>query len=330
MKFIFKLFGWLFSNLFLILVVVALCYAYVYWDDPFGKDTPIGKVMAEFPEEVSEARTFIADVTGMQLDEAKEAERQTDSAGQNETLSASADNSAAPAPAAASESNDAVAQTGAADESVAEVAGSASVEQQAEAAVTDASPSASESSGDGDSSAAQTVVAAEFAPAAEFPDKGVAPPVAVEDETARAQKALVGDVFVPPEVEDALNQLHNDGSVEDVVVMQKADKPAEQLFIDARKAFYRRDYDASIAAYKQLIANNKDNFDAYGELGNVYFTKGDMKLAAEAYYQAATIMVTQGQNQRAASLIGFLASVDAEKAKKLGEMLVSDEQQDAL
>ncbi len=328
MKFIFKLFGWLFSNLFLILVVVALCYAYVYWDDPFGKDTPIGKVMAEFPEEVSEAKTFIADVTGMQLDETKEVEQQTDSAGRNETLSASADNSAAPAPAAKQEStNDAEAKTGAADEPVAEAA--ASVEQQAEAAVTDASLSASTPSGDSDSSAAQTV-AAEFAPAAEFPDKGVAPPVADEDENARAQKALVGDVFVPPEVEDALNQLHNDGSVEDVVVMQKADKPAEQLFIDARKAFYRRDYDASIAAYKQLIANNKDNFDAYGELGNVYFTKGDMELAAEAYYQAATIMVSQGQNQRAASLIGFLASVDAEKAKKLGEMLVSDEQQDAL
>ncbi len=328
MKFIFKLFGWLFSNLFLILVVVALCYAYVYWDDPFGKDTPIGKLMAEFPEEVSEAKTFIADVTGMQLDEPGEAEQQTDSAGQGEALSASTDNSAAPAPAAAPESNDAEAKTGVADEPVAEAA--ASVEQQAEVVATDATPSASESSGDSDSSAAQTVAAAEFAPAAEFPDKGVAPSAAVEDETARAQKALVGDVFVPPEVEDALNQLHNDGSVEDVVVMQKADKPAEQLFIDARKAFYRRDYDASIAAYKQLIANNKDNFDAYGELGNVYFTKGDMELAAEAYYQAATIMVSQGQNQRAASLIGFLATVDAEKAKKLGEMLVSDEQQDAL
>ena len=315
MKFIFKLFGWLFSNLFLILVVVALCYAYVYWDDPFGKDTPVGKVMAEFPEEITEAKTLIADVTGIQLDDIEDADQQAATTEQGDDQPVGDDSSAAPASTAV-QAVDAEASSGDDEESV-------TVAQPAPVVV------AGNETGH-NSRTAETRAAAEFAPTAGFPDKGVAPSAPVEDEAVKAQKALVGDVFVPPEVEDALNQLHNDGSVEDVVVMQKADKPVEQLFIDARKAFYRRDYDASIAAYKQLIANNKDNFDAYGELGNVYFTKGDMELAAEAYYQAATIMVSQGQNQRAASLIGFLASVDAEKAKKLGEMLVSDEQQDAL
>ncbi len=319
MKFIFKLFGWLFSNLFLILVVVALCYAYVYWDDPFGKDTPVGKVMAEFPE----AKTWVADVTGIQLDNAKNTDQHVASKEKSDELSDGGNSSAAPASSAA-QALEAEAPSGVDDKPVAAAAASGAVAPSAVPA------RATGNDSENNSSAAETLAATEFAPAAEFPDKGVAPSAQAEDETAKAQKALVGDVFVPPEVEDALNQLHNDGSVEDVVVMQKADKPARQLFIDARKAFYRRDYDASIAAYKQLIANNKDNFDAYGELGNVYFTKGDMELAAEAYYQAATIMVSQGQNQRAASLIGFLASVDAEKAKKLGEMLVSDKQQDAL
>ena len=266
MKFILKLLGWLFSNLFLIVLVLALCYAYVYWDDPFGKDTPAGRLMAAFPAQFDSASELIAD------------------------WSQSASGPAAPgAPAAV---------TPAARPAEAPAA------KQPEA---------------GPPPAEKTV---SFAADADFPEQGSAPDT---QQAGTARPALAGDVFVPPEIEDALNQLHNDGSVEDVAVMQQADKPARQLIIDARRAFYRRDYEASIAAYKQLIASEQDNFDAYGELGNVYFTRGETELAAEAYYQAASIMITQGHSQRAASLIGFLSTVDAEKAKQLGEQLVSDE-----
>lgn len=379
MKFIFKLFGWLFSNLLLILVVVALSYAYVYWDDPFGKDTPVGKVLAAFPDETAQAKKMLAGMTGAEFEQepsgqdGKVASADASSSGSIQP-SAGKTGAAVPVDDRAGESAVAEAEvaagvgaeeTGAADSmlqagtepvqsqpaELTEQVGAARQESEvvqleseivqqepalvrqeaalspaAAASLTDAAdvvePESVEEAG---VASEQELIAVEFPPAAEFSDEGVAPGAPPEDETVQATKALVGDVFVPAEIEDALNQLHNDGSVEDVVVMQQVDKPARQLIIDARKAFYRHDYPASIAAYKQLIANDKDNFDALGELGNVYYTQGNMELAAEAYYQAAAIMIAGGQEQRAASLIDFLVTVDAEKAKKLGEMLVSDQ-----
>jgi len=271
MKFILKMLGWLFSNLFLIVMVLALCYAYVYWDDPFGKDTPAGRLMAAFPAQFDSASELVAD------------------------WSQPASEPVASAPPAA-------------------VTPAATPAEAPAVKQPEASPPPTEK-------------AVTFAADADFPERGSAPGA---QQVGAARPTLAGDVFVPPEIEDALNQLHNDGSEEDVAVMQQADKPARQLIIDARRAFYRRDYEASIAAYKQLIASDQDNFDAYGELGNVYFTRGETALAAEAYYQAATIMIAQGHSQRAASLIGFLSTVDAEKAKQLGALLVPDEQQGTL
>jgi tetratricopeptide (TPR) repeat protein len=265
MNFIFKLFGWLFSNLILILVVLALCYAYVYWDDPFAADTPAGKLMAKFPDEISEMRSFVG---GLALpDDDSDDDSSTVAAAESSAMAVSPQSEAVPA-----------------------------VEQ-----------------------------GSDYAPAATDAAVTSQPEVATTAGEMAAAPAADSDVYVTPEIEDALSQLQNDGSIDDVTTMLQADKPATQLMIDARKAFYKRDYAASVAAYKELIAKDKDNFDALGELGNVYFTQGEMQQAADAYYRAATIMVSQGKAQRAASLIGFLASVDAEKAKKLGEMLVTDD-----
>ena len=296
MKFIFKLFGWLFSNILLILVVLGLSYAYVYWDDPFAADTPVGKLAAALPDELSGVRDFVTRLSGS-----------TDSANADEQQAVRQDT-----PAQATQSAETVAVSAETVDTVPAQSPAPAPPQQGDSqqnpAQQDASPPADP--------------AEVFGPAADFPDEGMMP--AGGQAAASAQKALLGDVYVPPEIENALSQLHNDGSVEDVAVMQQADKPVEQLIIDARRAFYRRDYDASIAAYKQVIANDSENFDALGELGNVYFNQGKTALAAEAYYQAAMIMISRGKGQRAASLIGFLSSVDAEKAKKLGEALVAD------
>lgn len=138
------------------------------------------------------------------------------------------------------------------------------------------------------------------------------------------------DVFVTPEIEQSLNRavdqaLHDPDSITTIVTdSNTAQDNDRELWINARKAFYKRDYQTSIESYEQLIANTTDNFDAYGELGNVYFNQGKKTEAAASYYEAAAILVKLGQARRADSLMSLLNYLDAEKATQLRELIGSE------
>ena len=75
-------------------------------------------------------------------------------------------------------------------------------------------------------------------------------------------------VFVTPEIEQTLNQAVSDsvtntsGLSAIVTDSNVAEDPNRTLWVDARKAFYKRNYEASIASYNQLIASSVDNYDA--------------------------------------------------------------------
>ena len=56
---IMKLIRWLLSNIILIAFVLALTYAYVYWDNLTGEDTPAGKAIAYLSVEYDEVREFL-------------------------------------------------------------------------------------------------------------------------------------------------------------------------------------------------------------------------------------------------------------------------------
>ena len=100
--------------------------------------------------------------------------------------------------------------------------------------------------------------------------------------------AVKKDVFVTPEIEQSLNQaLADPTSIKSSITAtvngsDTAKDPNKAAMIDARKAFYKRDYESSISSYKQLIANSTDNYDVYGEMGNVYFNQGKKAEAAAA------------------------------------------------
>ena len=94
-----------------------------------------------------------------------------------------------------------------------------------------------------------------------------------------------------------------------------------ETWVIARKSFYQKKYDLSEKSYRSVIAGTKDNFDAYGELGNVYFNQGKDAQAAEAYLQAATILLVKGDIQRAQSLLQVLQQLDAAKAKQLQRLI---------
>ena len=95
----------------------------------------------------------------------------------------------------------------------------------------------------------------------------------------------------------------------------------QDTWLLARKSFYQKEYDLSVQSYQSVIAATKDNFDAYGELGNVYFSQGGKSQAADAYLRAATILLTKGQGQRAQSLLRVLQQLDMSKANQLQHLM---------
>ena len=63
--------------------------------------------------------------------------------------------------------------------------------------------------------------------------------------------------------------------------------------------------------------------DAYGEMGNVYLRMGSPREAANAYYEAAAILVKKGELRRASSLVPMLQRLDRTKAEELNQLLAN-------
>ncbi|MBE9567189.1 MAG: hypothetical protein IMF14_00740 [Proteobacteria bacterium] len=124
--------------------------------------------------------------------------------------------------------------------------------------------------------------------------------------------------FVPEEVARQLDNVDENGQVIDPS-MQSGDIRA--TWIKARKSFYQRNYELSEQSYLKVIEDTEDNFDAYGELGNVYFNQGKKTQAAAAYYEAAAILVRKGQVQRVKSLMGLMRHLDKSKAEELQKLI---------
>jgi tetratricopeptide (TPR) repeat protein len=112
------------------------------------------------------------------------------------------------------------------------------------------------------------------------------------------------------------------GSSEAAVTAKPASSTRE-LWISAREEYHRGNIEGSISNYQQVIANSTDNYDAYGELGNVYLSRGKYREAADAYFEAASILVKQGKTGRARSLLPMLARLDRKKADELHQLINS-------
>lgn len=234
-----KLFRWLFSNIILIAFVLALSYAYVYWDNLMDKDTPVGSAMAWLSEEFEEVGGLFANL---------------------------------------------------------------------------------KVTGDGPQTDSGKISEDEITEMVALLPQEVAESAPVLEQSAVVQPSGT-DRYVTPEIEQLLTHVSDDGVVADAPVEET--KSTRELWIYARQSFHRRDFENSINSYEQLISKTPDNYDAYGELGNVYFNQGKIKLAASSYYEAAAILVRLGQVERASSLMSMLSRMDPDKAEKLQELLSS-------
>ena len=94
-----------------------------------------------------------------------------------------------------------------------------------------------------------------------------------------------------------------------------------ELWINAREEYHRGNIEVAIRNYQEVIAHSADNYDAYGELGNVYLSTGNNRAAADAYFEAAAILVKIGQVRRARSLLPMLSRLDRTKAEELNQLI---------
>lgn len=89
----------------------------------------------------------------------------------------------------------------------------------------------------------------------------------------------------------------------------------------ARSAAWNGDHATAIMHYRKIIALQPDNYDAYGEMGNVMLRAGDANGAAEAYYQAAH-RLNKTENQKMAwHLLNVIATLSPQKADQLYQEL---------
>jgi len=170
---------------------------------------------------------------------------------------------------------------------------------------------------------APAVVEAEPAIENETPAAAKAPleePSQVTVDTAQTADKFAADKFVSPKVEQLLNNVDKNGKVINPALKTYAIRDS---WVTARKSFYQRKYALSEQSYREVINNTSDNFDAYGELGNVYFNQGKNTEAAAAYFEAASILVKKGQLSRARSLMGVLRHLDDSKAAELKKLIDS-------
>lgn len=341
-----KIFRWLLSHSFLILLIVIVIYGYMYWGNLLGKDTPAGKAVAYLSDEFVTVRDFVAAVKEKQarLNTAQPAQQSGDSLQE---------------PVAVTDINNSPNETGvmindpATKISAIDSADVADEAQHREVIVLESDPSEvivaekittstdahhDQDSGQRSEQQTQTQSAAQVKTSAQPSGRELQAQNNASDSHANVQAktqnpAGDSDSFVPADVEEQLNNVDDQGKVNPHVSARRGEESyigetekndsVRADWYAARKSFYQRDYAQSEKSYQKVIANSSDNFDAYGELGNVYFNQGKNKQAAAAYYEAAAILVRKGQVVRAKSLMGLLRNLDKPTAEKLKTLIDS-------
>jgi len=316
-----KIIRWFFSHFFLILLIVTVIYGYMFWGNLAGKNTPAGKALAYLSHEFVEVEEFINAVKAKQAqlsagsDESIEQEQAADDkqiaalSDKDETVAVERNITQQPVSISYSYNQMRVKQNS-----------DGEIESQVE--MPPSTGVATSSTQDGQQPSKQDGQIAEPAPII-TPDEiaeNDAQPLTKSPPPAVASMANAQDEFVSPEVTQQLDSVDKNGHV--ISQLSQGDAIRES-WITARKSFYQRKYELSEQSYQDVISNTTDNFDAYGELGNVYFNQGKKQAAAAAYFEAASILLRKGQIRRASSLMGLLRQLDNNKANDLQKLIDS-------
>lgn len=89
----------------------------------------------------------------------------------------------------------------------------------------------------------------------------------------------------------------------------------------ARRAFWDNQYEASYATYRNLVSAHPNNPDLLGEFGNLLVQMGRTDEAVGVYEHAARILISKGRFKAAHPLVGYIGSVDKQRAMQLVEKI---------
>jgi len=107
--------------------------------------------------------------------------------------------------------------------------------------------------------------------------------------------------------------------VQDLKNWQDRVSGALQLLGEARTAAWAGRLQEAETAYRRLINEQPEDFDAYGELGNLYYIQGRWREAADEYAQAAALLVAAGYKKDAVQMMNVVIRLD----RTLGQQLAT-------
>lgn len=333
-----KFFRWLLSNILLIIVVVGLIYTYVYWGRLTGSDTPGGEVITYLSGESGFVHNFVDGIKEKNRNRENRSSSNQHTATQLVTASEGHKSdhsmtapSSTPAPSSTS-GNHATLGNSPAGKLTGEIkekgnnATSLHTQQNSNAgSVTPGVPLPEEAANNSNTSLSQQLADTKkensllqkkaHSLSAQAKVELQKPELQKPEQKGHSKIAKTG-AFVSPDVEAKLEKA---GTEEAEAALTP--EAIRKVWIKARKSFYKHDYVQSEKDYNRVIAATKNNYNAYGELGNVYFYQGKNDKAADAYMKAALIMIDSGQSNRARSLLGLMHYLSKDKAKLLEQKL---------
>jgi tetratricopeptide (TPR) repeat protein len=85
----------------------------------------------------------------------------------------------------------------------------------------------------------------------------------------------------------------------------------------ARAAVWQGELSGAVTHYQKLITAQPDNYDAYGEMGNVLLAQSNAQAAADAYATAASLIYRSGNRQMAYRVANIVTQLDQARGEVL-------------
>lgn len=146
-------------------------------------------------------------------------------------------------------------------------------------------------------------------------------PAPVADVVAAVSKEEPTALQSEPQLEPARSEPEPAQPETMAIQEEVTDEPAVasplSIWRAARTAVWQGDLNAAVDHYRQLIAQQPNNYDAYGEMGNVLLAQSDVTAAVEAYVTAARLIRQSGNQQMARRLVGVVGSLDEAQGQAL-------------
>jgi tetratricopeptide (TPR) repeat protein len=95
----------------------------------------------------------------------------------------------------------------------------------------------------------------------------------------------------------------------------------EESLVKARETYAAGDVNATIEAYRAIIAKHPEDMAARGELGNVFYAMGNIPEATQLYSEVATIAIEKKQLEIAETLLPVISEGNPVLANQLSDKL---------